>query len=400
MSRMMLILSAAVCAGATASGADWPQWRGPKSDGVSLEKGWSAQWPGGGPKERWRHDTGISCSSVAVVKDRVFTMGNRNDNDTVWCLDAKSGKVVWKFAYACPLDPHQFEGGSGATPTVDDGRVYTVSRAGHLHCLNALDGKQVWSKHLEKDLGGKAPTWGYSGSPMILGNLLLIDVGAKGASTVALDKKTGAVVWKDGDDGAGYATVMPFEHGGKTRLACFNAFGLVVRDAASGRELARARWKTSYDVNSATAVVSGDHIFISSGYNKGCGLFAFDGNSLKSLWENRDMRNHFNSSVLFEGHLYGFDESKLACMDFKTGAVKWTQDGLGKGSLMIAGGKLVIQGERGDLVIADADPAAFKELARAKVLKDRCWVVPVLANGHIYCKNNNGDLVCLDVAGR
>lgn len=396
--RMLaLVCSFAVC-GATRA-EDWPQWRGPSRDGISVETGWSARWPAGGPKEIWRKNVGISCSSVAVVKDRLFTMGNQSDQDIVWCLDVNSGAPVWKHSFANPLDPHQFEGGPATTPTIDGDRVFTLSRAGHVLCLQAGDGKPVWSKHLVKDLGGKVPTWGYSGSPLVIGDLLFVDVGAGDGTTMALDKRTGRVAWKSGRGDASYGTIAPFRHGGTECLASFTAFGLVVREMRSGKELAGFPWKTSYDVNATTPVVSGDKIFISSGYNKGCALVKFDGRSLQAVWESRKLRNHFNSSVLWKDHLYGFDESKLACLDFATGEVKWTQDGLGKGSLMLADGKLIIQGERGDLVIAEASPASFKELARAKVLKDRCWVVPVLANGRIYCKNNTGDLVCLDASG-
>lgn len=379
---------------------DWPQWRGPNRDGLSAEKNWKRTWPAGGPTRLWERNVGISCSSLAVVGDRVYTIGNADDTDTVYALDAATGAIIWKHSYPCPLDPHQFEGGSGATPSVDGDRVYTVSRAGHLRCLNRADGKAVWIKHLEKDLGGKAPTWGYSGSALVLDQLVILDVGAPGGSTVALDKQTGATVWRSGDDGAGYATVAPFTHGGRTLLACFNAFGLVIRDAAQGREIARHAWKTSYDVNSATPIIDGDRIFISSGYNKGAALLRFTGSALQPVWENRKMRNHFNSSVLWQGHLYGFDESALACVAFATGEQKWKQDGLGKGSLMIADGQLIVLGERGDLVIAEATPAGFQESARAKVLKDRCWVVPVLAGGRIYVKNNVGQVACLDVSGR
>ncbi len=399
MTKFISSLALALAAVQIASANDWPQWRGPDRDGISAEAGWLTQWPEGGPKQLWKHNVGISCSSVAVVGDHVFTMGNQNESDTVWCYDAKSGAPVWKHTYACPLDPHQFEGGSGATPTVDGNFVFTCSRAGHLFCLNAADGKPVWSKNLIKDLGGKVPTWGYAGSPVVIGKLVIIDVGAIDGTTMALDKKTGAVVWKSGTDGASYATSMPFKHDGTDCLVTFNAFGLVIRSAA-GKELARHPWKTSYDINAAVPIISGDKIFISSGYNHGCALLQFTGAELKPVWENKKMRNHFNSSVLWKGSLYGFDESTLTCLDFATGDVKWIQPGLGKGSLMIADGRMVIQGEQGDLVIADASPAAFKELARAKVLDKRCWVVPVLANGRIYCKNNLGDLVCLDVSGK
>lgn len=395
-----IVLVSFVAMALLARGDDWPQWRGPGLDGISAEKGWTTQWPPGGPKKLWSRDVGVSCSSVAVVGNHVFAMGNVKDQDHVYCLDAATGNIVWDHAYACPLDPHQFEGGSGATPTFDGDRVYTLSRAGHLYCLDAATGKPVWTKHLVKDLGGKVPTWGYSGSPLVHGNLLVLDVGAPGGSVVAFDKKSGSTVWKAGDEAAGYGMVVPFQRGGKDLLASFNAFGLLIHAAADGAEFARFPWKTSYDVNAATPIIFRDRIFISSGYNKGCAVVEFAGNALKSVWESKKLRNHFNSSVLLDGHLYGFDESTLTCLEFATGAVKWREEGLGKGSLMIAGGKLVIQGERGDLVIADADPVGFKQLARAKVLGNRCWVVPVLANGHIYCKNNTGDLVCLDVSGK
>jgi outer membrane protein assembly factor BamB len=293
-----------------------------------------------------------------------------------------------------------FEGGPGATPTVDGDRVYTLSRAGHLHCLDAATGKVVWMKHLVNDLGGKAPKWGYSGSPLVLGKSVIVDAGAPGAATVAFDKATGGIAWKDGDEAAGYSTPLAFENGGKQYLALFNAFGLVVREADGGKTVAKQEWKTNYDVNAATPIVSGDKVFVASGYGKGGAQFQFTGSELKSVWQTKKMRNQFSTCVLWQGYLYGFDESKLTCLDFANGDVKWTQEDLGKGSLMLADGRLIIQSEKGDLVIAAAAPDGFKELARAKVLDQRCWVVPVLANGRIYCKNNVGDLIGRDVGAR
>ena len=208
-----LILSAC-CAQA----ADWPQWRGPNRDGISTETDWTSQWGADGPKQLFKLNVGIGCSAVAVSKGRLYTMGNANNSDTVLCLDAATGKPIWKQSYACPLDPHMFEGGPGATPTVDGDRVYTLSRAGHLHCLDAASGKVVWMKHLVKDLGGKVPTWGYAGSPLVLEKRVIVDVGAPGAATVALDKTSGEVAWKSGDEGAGYGAPLAFEQGTGSEL--------------------------------------------------------------------------------------------------------------------------------------------------------------------------------------
>ena len=380
--------------------ADWPQWRGTNRDGISAEAGWSAQWDAGGPKQLFKLNVGIGCSSVAVSRGRLYAIGNTNNTDTVSCLDASTGKEVWRQSYPSPLDPNSFEGGPCATPTVDGSLVYTLNRAGDLHCLDAATGKVVWAKNLVNDFGGKAPKWGYAGSPLVLGKVVVVDVGAPGAATVALDKATGVVAWKSGDEAASYAAPMAFESGGKKYLALFNAFGLVVREADGGKAVAKQEWKTSYDVNAATPIICGDKLFVASGYGKGGAQFQFAGSELKYVWQTKKMRNQFSNCVLWQGCLYGFDEARLTCLDFTTGDVKWTQEGLGKGSLMLADGKLIIQLEKGDLVIAAAAPDGFKEQARAKVLDQRCWVVPVLANGRIYCKNNVGDLVGLDVGGR
>ena len=397
MSRLVYILSLLLVT-VPVFATDWPQWRGPNRDGISKETNWLTQWPVSGPKQLWQANVGTGCSAVAVSHGRLFAIGNTNDTDTVACCDAATGQVFWQYSYACPLEPRMFEGGPAATPTVDGERVYTLSRLGHLFCLETATGKVVWAKHLQNDLAGKMPDWGYTGSPLVLGSAVICDVGATGAATVAFDKLTGNILWKSGNDAAGYGSLVPFTFNGRYCLAGFNAFGLVVREAATGKELARAAWKTSYDGNIATPIVAGDKIFVSSGYNKGGGVFQFTGTALTEIWKSTTMRNHFNSCVLWQDHLYGFDESTLTCVTFATGTTKWKQDGFGKGALMLAGDKLIVQSETGNLVVAMAAPAGFKELARAKVLTGRCWVVPVLANGRLYVRNNTGNLVCLDVS--
>ena len=387
----------------TAFGDDWPQWRGVLRDGTSSETNWSTQWPVGGPKQLWRADVGTGCSAVSVSGGRVFAMGNTNETDTVTCLDAATGKVLWTYSYPCPLEAKMFEGGPGASPTVDKNRVYTLSRPGQFNCLDVATGKVIWAKHLHNDFGGKLPMWGYAGSPLISGPGVVCEVGATNASVAAFDKLTGQIRWKEGNDALGYGSLVDFCIG-RFCLAEFNAFGLIIRDAPTGKEIARHVWTTKYNGNITTPIVeqkSGHtptKIFISSGYEKGCALVEFTGAELKEVWSNTAMRNHMNSSVLDRGHLYGFDESMLTCLDFATGATKWKQDGLGKGALIIAGDKLIIQSETGDLVVAAASPESYKELARAKVLTGRCWVMPVLANGRLYARNNTGNLVCLDVS--
>ena len=377
--------------------ADWPQWRGPNRDGVSTETGWLVEWPKEGPKAVWKKDVGTGCASVVVSNGRLYTAGNRSNQDTVWCLDAKTGAEIWKHSYPAALDPNMYEGGPNTTPLVDGQFLYTVSREGDLHCRGLADGKTVWSKSFQRDFGAPKPSWGYSGTPLVVGNLLIADVGGPGASTVAFEKTTGKVLWKEGNDKAGYSSPVVFQHNGKQCVAMFNASGLVVREVATGKEVLRHHWRTSYDVNAATPIIHDGKILIASGYSVGGALLALDGNDAKVVWKNKSMKSKFSSPVLWQGHLYGFDESTLACLDFASGDEKWQQNGLGMGTVLIADGKLIVLSESGELLVADATPTGFKPISRAKVIKGRCWVVPVLANGLIYVKNNDGDLVCLDL---
>ena len=386
-----LVITAAVNA------ADWPQWRGPNRDGISTEKNWSSQWPATGPKQLWKANVGLGCSAVTISQGRAYTLGNTDEIDTIYCFDAVTGAVRWKHSYPCPLAPKYWDGGTLATPTVDGDHVYVLSKVGDLFCMEADSGKIVWQKQLVGDLGGKMPTWGFAGSPFVLDQWLLLDVGAADGAFMALDKDTGAIAWKNGNDPVGYSTPTLFTFQGKPSLAVFNGFGLVVHELGDGKEVARFAWKTKYEVNAAVPIVLDDKIFISSGYGTGCALVQLKPGSLTALWQNKAMRNHFASCVLWQNHLYGFDESTLTCMEFATGIVKWTEASLGKGALMLADGKLIIHGEQGELAVAAADPTAYQELARTKVLNGKSWVVPVLANGRLYVRNNAGDVVCLDV---
>ncbi len=395
-----LLFGVLLAAAPLAHAGDWPNWRGPTRDGISTETGWTTQWPAGGPKQLWQAHVGLGCSAVHVSAGRAYTLGNKDETDTIYCFDAVTGKELWKHSYPSPLMPKYWEGGTLATPTVEGDRVYAVSKMGRLFCFDAATGKIVWQKNLEKDFGGKVPTWGFAGSPLILKDRLLLETGAPDGSVVALEKATGQLVWKNGSDQAGYSTLQPFSLGGKDYLANFNGVALAVLEQNGGKVVARYPFKTKYDVNAVTPLVSGDKLFIAAGYNHGSALVKFTGSALERVWESNKMRNHFNSCVLVNGFLYGFDENALACMELATGEVKWSEPSIGKASLMLADGKLIVLAEKGDLIIAEPSPAAFKEIARAKVLGGKCWCVPVLANGRVYAKNNAGDLVCLDVSGK
>lgn len=384
---------------------DWPQWRGPQRNGISAETGWSSAWSGKGLKTLWKAEVGTGYGSVSVSQSRLYILGNTADQDSVYCFDATAGKPVWKYTYPCPAkDPNGYNG-VRSTPTVDSNRVYTTSRQGQLFCLDAVTGKVEWSKDFIRDFGGKAPTWGYAISPLVEGELLIVEPGGPGAAVVALNKETGQLVWKSGSDPASYSSPIAFDLKGERCVAVFSAAGAVGRRVKDGTELWRCPWKTSYDINAATPIIEGSKLFLSSGYNSGCALYDLAASPPKALWKNKNMRNHVNSCVLWKGYLYGFDERTLKCLDFATGAVKWEEKKYGKGSVTLADGKLLLYSERGQLGLAEATPDGYKELAFVQALQVRSrypggaqkqtWASPILVNGRIYCRSQD-DLVCLD----
>ena len=390
-------LSLLLVSATAATALDWFRWRGPDLNGISSETGWQVQWPTEGPKQLWKASVGTGFASFSVSKGRVYTTGNSKETDSIFCFNAASGKLLWQHSYPCPLDPKYFEGGTAATPTVDGDQVYTFSRRGHAFCLGAADGKVIWSKNLATELEAAIPTWGFASSALVAGDLVILNAGDTG---VALDKATGKIAWSSGKTAGGYATAVPLKAGPDQAVAILAAQWIAGVKVADGHELWRYPWKTDYDVNAADPIISGDKVFISSGYNHGGAVVKLSGDRPEKVWENKNMRNHFNSCVLWHEHLYGVDESELRCLAFDTGEVKWKYPQFGKGSLTLADGKLVGLSEKGELIIAEATPAAFKPIARAQILQGKCWTTPVLSNGHIYCRNAAGQVVCVDVSGK
>jgi outer membrane protein assembly factor BamB len=383
---------------------DWPRWRGPDFNGISKETGWSITWPSEGPKQLWKTQLGVGFSSFAVAGNRAYTMGHRDGHDIVWCFEAGTGRENWKHRYTADLDARLYEGGPNSTPTLDGKFLFTLGRHGQLFCLDASNGSVVWKTDLMKDHGLSEPGqdwWGFSGSPLVEGDLLILNAGTHG---MAFNKKTGKLAWSTGTGANGYASPVPFESGGWRGVAVFAAKSLGAVDAKTGQELWVLPWKTPYDINAADPIFSERHVFVSSGYRTGGGLFKLDGNRLTEVWRSQEMHNQLNPSLLLGGHLYGISGQNghggdLRCVEFMTGKVNWKEPAAGMGSLMAADGKLIVLGERGELIIAEAKPDAFKPLARAQVLGGRCWTAPVLSHGRIYCRNAKGDCVCLDVRG-
>lgn len=402
--KLILVAGAVAMINAVAPAEDWHRWRGPDLNGISKETGWQAtNWPAEGPKVLWKASVGTGFSSVSVSKGRLYTVGNDGkETDTVYCFDAATGSNVWKYPYQCPLGAKFYEGGTSATPTVDDDRVYVFSRQGDIICMTAATGQGIWARNVNKQLHKEIPTWGFAGSPLIDGDLVILNAGLSG---VAYNKKSGAVVWHSALGVSGYATPVPFDYGTNRYVAIFASKTIQFQEAANGKPVWSFPYETEYDVNAADPIIFDKKVFLSAGYGHGAALLDISGKWPFVIWENKNFRNHINSSVLWQGNLYGVDDisnSKYAlkCIDWKTGAEKWSDPTFGKGALMMADGKIIGLSDKGELRIIEPSPTECKIISRAQVLGGKCWTTPVLSNGRIYCRNSKGDLVCVDVSGK
>jgi len=395
------------------STADWPQWLGPQRNAVSSETGLLKNWPAAGPQVVWRVPLGKGFSGISISQGRVYTLFANSEGEFAVCLKAENGEEVWRFQTGTLYEERQGGDGPRSTPTVDGERVYVLGARGMLYALDARTGEKVWEKDLVAAFGSEVPRWGFSTSPLVEGDLLLLEAGGvdgnflvdmvidreANATAVALDKATGRTVWTALGDKMSYSSPIVVTLDGLRQVVFFNAYALVGLAPQDGSVYWRFPWKTRYDVSASTPVlIAPDKLFISAG-NKGAVVrvaSADDGAQVEQVWKNKEMKNHFGTSIHYKGHLYGFDESILTCINAESGAQMWETRGYAKGTLVIADGHLLILGEQGNLGLAVATPEGFVEKANVAVMSGRCWTVPSLANGKIYLRDES-EMVCLNI---
>jgi outer membrane protein assembly factor BamB len=401
---LLMILSVTIFAAENPSGfvKDWPQWRGPNRDGISKETGILKTWPAEGPKVLWKSPIGEGYSSVAISQGRIYTMDSKGEDEFIVCLDMGSGKELWRTRTESVFYNDQGNG-PRSTPTVDGSMVYAIGANGMLVALNAQTGKIVWSHNLPKEFESEIPQWGTSTSPLVEKDSLLVDVGGKsGYALMAFNKKSGTVVWKTHTDKQGYSAPIAVTIGGVRQILFFTGTSLV-SVSPSGQVYWKYPWRTDYDANIATPVfVPPDKVFISTSYGTGAALLKISAQGGSSdfieVWKNKVMENHFNSSILYNGNIYGFDNAILKCIDANTGAERWKYSGFGKGSLIFADGYFLVLGDRGQLALVEANPTTYKEKAKAQVLQGKTWTVPALSNGRLIVRNQK-EIVALDLTG-
>jgi outer membrane protein assembly factor BamB len=406
------------CSGGIAN--EWPQYRGGAGDGISAEK--INSWPAGGPKQLWVSKTPAGFSSFSVAEGKVFTVVSRDVNgnlsEVCVAMDAASGKELW----ASPTGPAKYRGGgdSGAegntggdgprsTPTVSAHRVYVYSAHLVLHCLDADSGKVVWKKDITADFSGHNIDWESAISPVIDGDLVYIAGGGSGQAMLAFNKANGEIAWKNGNEVMTQATPVVATIQEVRQVIFLMQSGLVALEASSGKEL----WKFPFPFRVATGcspVVANDVVFCTAGYGTGgaaCKVTR-DGSSFAAteLWRvkgDSQVACLWSTPVCKDGYLYGMISFKkfgqagpLKCVDLKTGKVKWEQPGFGAGNVLLAGNDLIALSDDGQVVVVEANPDAYKELARTKAIQGKCWSAPALSNGRLYVRSTK-EGACLDL---
>lgn len=384
---------------------EWPRFQGPNGDGTA-EGVISESVQRNGAKVLWKAKLGIGCSSFAISRGRAITMGNSDEQDTVWCFDTESGEVVWKKNYEETLAPKYYEGGPGATPTIDGDRVYVLSKSGRLACYDFKSGDEKWVVDYQKDFEGTMPEWGFSASPVVFKDLLICLPSTKGAAMVALDKVSGKVAWKSSNTARpGYASPVFYQQDGKDCSLVFHGRTLVGYNlSAKGEVLFTYGWRTSYDVNASNPVYHDGLIFFASGYGMGYGIIDVTGAEPKEIHRNRNLSMIFQNAFMVGDDVLGcFGDKNLDAelfrMDLKSGEILWKHQVPGsRASTAKIGETLVVLTEEGDLIFGNFDEKKFTETGRQKILGKLCWAPIAIGDGKVFARTNTGDAVCLDLS--
>lgn len=376
-------------------------FRGPNRDG-RYEVEILTRWPSEGLPLLWRQPVGGGYASFAVADGRAFTIEQRRNREVASAYEVETGRELWAHSWKAEFRERMGGDGPRATPTWDGGRLYALGAMGALHCLDASTGKPIWARNILADNGAMNLEWGMAASPLIVDDkVIVLPGGRSGKSVVAYNKFNGEPVWKSLSDKQAYTSPLLVRLAGTRQIlvvSALRAMGLAVQD---GSLLWDYPWKTSYDVNAVEPLILDENrFFISAGYGHGAAVVEVTRTGTdftpRKVWSNNRMKNKFNSSVLYEGYVYGLDEGILECLDASTGERKWKSGRYGYGQVLLASGHLIVLTESGDLVLARANPEGHLELARFSALKGKTWNHPVIAGSRLLVRNTT-EMACFDI---
>ena len=385
-------VAAASRAGATSRGS-WPDFRGPNRDGRYLETAIRTDWPREGLPRLWRQPIGIGYASFVVADGRAFTIEQRRQQEVVAAYDVETGRELWTNGWEGEFIEGLGGDGPRATPTYHDERIYALGALGELRCLIARTGALVWRRNILAENDAPNLTWGMSAAPLIVDeNVVVLPGGSAGRSVVAYNKTTGEPAWKALDDRQAYTSPMLVTLAGARQILVVSASRAMGLTTGEGRVLWEYPWSTQMGISVAQPLLLGnDRVFLSAGYGHGAAVIDVSQTggrfATRTIWENLRMKNKFTSSVLHEGHIYGLDESILACVEAATGELKWKAGRYGYGQIMLAGNHLIVLTEDGELALVRATPARHDEVARFQAIEGKTWNHPVITDGRLLVRN-------------
>jgi outer membrane protein assembly factor BamB len=393
--------------GGAAAAEDWPQFLGVNRDGVYRGPALAETWPASGPRVVWRKQVGQGFSGPAVAQGRLILFHRVGNQEVVESLDPATGSRQWQLAYPTTYrDDFGFDEGPRAVPVVAGGIVYTFGAQGQLHAVDLAKGTRLWGDDTARHFNVAKGFFGAAGSPLVEEGRVIANIGGKGAGIVAYDAKTGKVLWTATDDEASYSSPAVAAINGQRTAVFLTRAALVGLDPATGRVFFRRPWRArlAASVNAATPLVVGNLIFVSAEYGPGAGVLRVDGLNVTELWASDEvLSNHYATSVHHNGFLYGYHGRQefgpsFRAVELRTGKVRWSEERFRAGSVLLAGDRLLILREGGELVLAAASPDGFRPQARAQVLRATVRAFPALADGFLYARNED-TLVCLDLRG-
>jgi len=385
---------------------EWTQYRGPNRDGVAISDTSIKAWPNGSqPYQVWKNPIGEGFSGIVITGEQLITALAENGTEFLVSFEKTTGKELWRFALG-EIFIEEMGNGPRSTPTIDGDFAYFLNSDGGLYCVSTKSGDQIWKVSLTDKFNIKRPQRGFSTCPLILGETLIIHGGGSNSAFIGLDKKTGKTTWQAGESTAGhsspfFAVINNVEQSIFTiaRIIEENGERKIIDEAVSVSSNGKILWRgpSLPQIIAMPVFVPPDKVFISSSVENGCLLIQVlpDG-KIDTVWHNKEMRNHFNSSIYHKDHIYGFSSSTLKCLVAETAQRKWSTRGYGKGSLIIVDDKLLVLSDRGKLAMIEATPTGFNELAQAQVIEGKSWTSPTFADGKIYLRNQK-EIACYDL---
>ncbi len=381
----------------------WTDYRGPGRTGMYDQAAIRTEWPSGRLPLVWKRPVGGGYASMVIAGGVLFTIEQRREREVVAAYDLGTGREKWIHGWEAAFREVQGGDGPRATPVWHEGRIYALGATGELRCLDARSGSRIWSLNILSDNDAENLPWGMAASPLIVDDkVVVLPGGPDGKSVAAYDKRTGGTVWKSLDDRQAYAAPQLVTLAGRRQILVVSATRLMGIAPEDGALLWEHPWASYSGINAAQPIVTAENrVYVSAGYDQGAALLEISpaGSAFEArvVWRNRSMKNRFNSSVLHEGFIYGFDEAILACIDADTGERRWKGGRYGYGQVLLASGRLVIASETGEVALVRAVPEKHEEIYRFPALEGKTWNVPAISDGYLIVRNA-AEMACFRIA--